>query len=189
MALAGSARAEIIESYMVRDWVIGAYTDDDTKEFSHCAMRASYKNGVILVFIINRDRRWFMNLANEVWNLTEGRKYSFDIDLDGRTGESWVGVAISQNVLSVPLANQASLFELFSAAHLLTIRAANGTYRFDLANSRVGLEAVAACTARYLEANPFAGAPKGPKSRARGEKHDSEGALVKASMDGGAARR
>jgi hypothetical protein len=189
-AFVGAARAETVETYTVRDWGISAHRDDRTKAFSHCAMSADYKNGVILIFGVSRDKEWFMGLANQNWELTEGNRYNFDIELDGARGNRWYGVAVSANAIRVPLADSASLFERFSAAKLLTIRAASSTFRFDLANSRVALEAVVACSARYLakentnpfQNNPFARAPKAPGSKVNDEQFYSEAAIVMTNM-------
>lgn len=186
----GSVRADEIESYRVRDWNIGAYSNDETKEFSHCAMGADYKNGISLLFAINREKQWFMVLANENWDLNEGDKYNFDIDLDGSKGTRWFGVAVNSHLLRVPLADSASLFELFSASQMMTIRAMSATFRFDLTNSRIGLEAVSECARRHIAKensnpfnnNPFARAPKGPKSKASDEQLYSEGAIVMTNM-------
>ncbi len=172
MGFGGASKAATLEAYTVRDWDITAFSDDQTKKFSHCAMGANYKNGVRLIFSIDRSKNWFMALANDNWRLTEGERYNFNIQLDGMQGRHWMGQAIDGTTLLVPLADSASLFEAFSAARLLTINAANGTYRFSLDNSRAALDAVAACTLRHLQAentnpfgtpgNPFERAPSGP---------------------------
>jgi hypothetical protein len=187
VGLGEASHAALIESYAVRDWDIGAYSDDQTKEFSHCAMSASYKNGILLIFSIDRSKNWFMGLANDNWRLTEGERYDFDIQLDGAQGKRWFGDAVNPKMLLVPLADSAALFELFSAANILTVNAANGTYRFSLSNSRIALQAVAECTARHLAAsvqnpfakgNPFERAPRSPGSGRDDGAYYSEGAVV-----------
>ena len=188
--LLGTARADTIESYTVRDWNITAHSNDETKAFSHCAMSADYKNGIVLIFGINRQKEWFMGLANGNWELTEGQKYNFNIEIDGSRGTSWFGIAVTPKALRVPLADHASLFERFSAGKLLTIQAMSGTFRFDLSNSRLGLEAVAQCTARHIarentnpfQNNPFARVPKGPGWRPSDEQYYSEAAIVMTNM-------
>jgi hypothetical protein len=153
-----AANAATMEAYNVRDWEVGAYSDDKSNEFSHCAMAAGYRNGVMLIFLIDRSEHWYMGLANANWRLTPGEKYNFDIWLDGSRGRNWFGVAVEPTVLRVPLADSAALFEQFSRSQLLTVNAANGIYRFSLDNSRIGLAAVLACTERHLMAssgNPF----------------------------------
>jgi hypothetical protein len=181
------SQAASIESYMVRDWEIGAYSDDKTKEFSHCGMAASYKNGIVLLFTIDSSKNWYMGLANSNWRLTPGERYHFDISLDNAYGKSWFGDAIDSTLLRVPLADSAALFEQFSASHLLTIRAVNSTYRFSLEGSRVALEAVAACTNRHLAAanrnpfvtvQPFKKAPEKTPGSSGDEAYYSEGAIV-----------
>lgn len=183
----GASNAAVLESYMVRDWNLYAYSDDTTNEFTHCAMAASYKNGIVLIFLIDRSKDWYMALANENWNLTPGKRYNFDIMLDGVKGSNWFGVAVNANMLRVPLADSAALFEQFSRAIMMTINAANETYRFKLDNSRVALAEVAACTARYLastpasRSNPFERAPKVPAA-GESDAFYSEGTAVMTKM-------
>jgi hypothetical protein len=172
---------------MIRDWEIWAFSEDKTAKFSHCAVGANYKNGVRLIFSIDRSKNWSMGLANQNWRLTPGTRYNFDIQLDGIQGRHWFGEAVGQTLLRVPLADSASLFEAFSAARLLTVNAANGTYRFSLDNSRIALDAVAACALRHLQAenvnpfgppsNPFERAPSGPAASDDGAFY-SEAAVV-----------
>lgn len=182
----GPAQAVLLDSTMVRDWKIGAYGDDETRDFTHCAMIAEYRNGVTLIFSIGANGQWWMNLANDNWRLTEGDRYNFDIDLDGARGRRWFGKAISPTVLNVPLSDQSSLFELFSGSYRMTIRTASSTFQFNLDNSRIGLEAVLDCTRRHAKdpfnANPFASSPSRPASRGSDEAFYSEGAIVMTNM-------
>jgi hypothetical protein len=183
--------AAILENSMVRDWAVSAYSNDATNRFSHCAMSAVYKNGVLLMFIIDRDHNWFMALANQQWKLTEGQTYNFSIDLDGAKGNNWIGIAAAPEVLRVPLADSTRLFEKFSAAQTLTISAANQTFRFDLTNSRIALAATASCANRYMAmentpSNPFErrGAPPSATAAKKIDALYAEGEAVMTKMLG-----
>ncbi len=185
---ASAAQASVkLESFTVRDWTVSAYGDEKTKEFTHCAMIAQYNSGIYLIFAIRADGQWYMNLANDNWSLVEGNRYSFDIDLDGATGRSWEGEAISPNILTVPLPGRKELLELFSAANRLTIRTVSTTMSFNLVGSRAGLDAVVDCTRRHIafrSSNPFA--PTAQRPRGSGSESDetyySEGAIVMTNM-------
>ncbi len=187
LGAATATYAGTIEKYSVRDWDIFAYNDDSTKDFSHCAMAASYKNGVTLIFFIDKDKKWYMGLANSKWTLTPGSQYSFSVNLDGAVGSNWQGVAATTNTLRVPLPGSTTLFEQFSRSNLLTVTAPYGTFRFELSNSRAALDAVAACTARHIAAepppaNPFERRPTAPQSAGVSEAFYSEGAIVMTNM-------
>jgi hypothetical protein len=43
-------RAGTIETWNMAGWSAGAYTDDRTGAFSHCAMSASYRSGITMFF-------------------------------------------------------------------------------------------------------------------------------------------
>lgn len=156
--------AAILESYNIRGWSIYAYSNDQNHEFTHCAMASTYKSGITLMFSLNRNGQWFMGLFNNSWNLTQGKRYNFDIRLDRAHGENWFGVANSPQLIEIPLANSESLFDRFRRSEILTINAANGTFSFFLTNSSEALQSMAGCADRHrrtVASNPFE-APQNP---------------------------
>lgn len=157
------AKAAVLESFAVRDWSLFAYSDDKTSQFSHCAMIANYRNGISLIFSIDAQKNWFMGLSNPKWALKPENKYHFGVGLDNETATLWVGVAVTIETLIVPLPNSPELVERVSRSATMTIKAASGeSFKFDLANSRVALEAVASCTARHTAGNLTVNAPVPP---------------------------
>src|SRR5580698_1006428 len=71
-ALAPGQAAQL-KHFKVGSWDSGAYSDDGLRnKFSHCAGSASYKSGVIITLIINRQYEWGVAFANPAWKLTPG---------------------------------------------------------------------------------------------------------------------
>jgi hypothetical protein len=164
LVFSAPAGAAILESYNIRGWSIYAYSNDQTREFSHCAMASTYKSGITLMFSLNNSGKWTMGLFNNDWSLTPGKKYNFDIRIDRSHGENWFGYANSPQLIEIPLPNSESLFEKFRRSEVLTINAANGTFSFYLTNSSEALQSMAVCAERHRRAvasNPFE-KPKNP---------------------------
>ena len=57
----------------VGNWKGGAFTDDGTGAFSHCAATTGYGNGVILVVGQNASNSWLLGFASPSFRLTKGR--------------------------------------------------------------------------------------------------------------------
>jgi len=164
IVIASPVQAAVLESYNIRGWSIYAYSNEQTREFTHCAMASTYKSGITLMFSLNKSGQWSMGLFNNNWNLTKGKKYNFDLRLDRAHGENWFGYANSPQLIEIPLPNSESLFEKFRRSEVLTINAANGTFSFILTNSNEALESMAVCADRHKRAiasNPFE-KPKNP---------------------------
>ena len=56
-------------SIHVGDWTGGAYTNDETGAFSHCAAGGQYRDGTYLVLSHNIDSSWSIGFANQSWNM------------------------------------------------------------------------------------------------------------------------
>ncbi|MBC8048840.1 MAG: hypothetical protein H7X92_01670 [Chitinophagales bacterium] len=162
VTLALPARAATLDTYNVRGWTIGVYSNDKDGAFNHCAASANYQNGITLIFSVNRNFAWSMALANQNWALRTGDKYTFDISVDSAWGKNWFGVAVTETVMEVPLADSTALFRTFKRGNLLTVKAAGKTFGFNLQNSSVALNETLACANRSIRgqqsagANPFA---------------------------------
>ena len=55
LGLIGAAQADAIRNFNVGNWYAGAYTNDQTKAFSHCAASGHYNSGIFVIFSIDRS--------------------------------------------------------------------------------------------------------------------------------------
>ena len=62
--VANSASAEKISDLRAGAWKGGAYSNNNTGEFSHCAASARYKSGTSLLFSVTRSGKWSMAFAD-----------------------------------------------------------------------------------------------------------------------------
>ena len=71
-------------SIHVGDWTGGAYTNDETGAFSHCAAGGQYRDGTYLVLSHNIDSSWSIGFANQSWNMAIQETLPIGVTFDGR---------------------------------------------------------------------------------------------------------
>src|SRR5262249_49837816 len=69
----------------VGNWGGGAYTNDTTGAFSHCAASSNYLNGLQLGLSQNAEGTWSIGFASPTWNLPEGQSTPVDLTFDGQS--------------------------------------------------------------------------------------------------------
>lgn len=82
--LAGSALAAgPFGSVNVGNWIGGAFSNDQTGAFSHCAATTPYANGVILVVSQNVAGTWSLAFASPNYHFNKGENAAIDVTFDG----------------------------------------------------------------------------------------------------------
>ena len=85
-ALAGFGSAEARGPYgsiSVGNWKGGAFTNDQTGEFSHCGATAIYQSGIIFVVMIDGTPSWSLGFAHDKWSLSGGQAFPIALTFDG----------------------------------------------------------------------------------------------------------
>lgn len=144
------ARAATLETFNIGGWVGGAYSNDRTGEFSHCAVSIPYRSGIVLLFSVGRNLTWSMGLSNAQWRLTPGAEYDLTYYIDGGASVLARGRALNPVLIEVPLSNSTALFDDFRRGRVLTVLSAGATFTFSLKNSGKALAATLECTQRYV---------------------------------------
>src|ERR1700743_3330284 len=65
-------------------WKGGAFTDDNTGAFSHCAATTTYASGIILVVGQNASNAWLLSFASPTFHITKGSTVPIDVTFDGQ---------------------------------------------------------------------------------------------------------
>ena len=68
----------------IGNWIGGAFSDDQTGAFSHCAATAPYANGVILVVGQNASGSWLLGFASPGFRFNKGDSARIDVVFDGQ---------------------------------------------------------------------------------------------------------
>jgi hypothetical protein len=62
-------------SISIGNWQGGAYTNDQTGAFSHCAAGARYASGIYFLVTIDGNGGWGLGFMHEQWTLTPGKPF------------------------------------------------------------------------------------------------------------------
>lgn len=152
--------AAAMRNFRVGEWYAGAYSNDRTGLFSHCAGVGNYRSGISVVFSITKEFRWSMSFVNPQWNLPNGRTYSVAFTVDDMSPISATATAISGNHVLVPLDDNVELFNRFRRGHQLRVAAAGQVFAFRLTDTNRLLQSLLECVtlagkSPAVATNPF----------------------------------
>ena len=134
-------------SINVGNWKGGAYTNDQTGEFSHCAARAGYDSGIYFMVTIDRGGGWTLGFHNAKWTLNNNQTFQIALTFDGQRPFNVQGVAISGNLIRVPMPVNSTLIAEFRKAKAMTAFTQGQLFQFKLDQTAVLLPTLANCVA------------------------------------------
>jgi len=161
LTMAGqNAFAKKIYSLKTGNWKGGAYTNNKTGRFSHCAASVKYKSGILLLFSVTRTRKWNMGLSNRAWDLTPRKKYPVEYRVDNGGLIYGTAIAKGRRLVQVFLPTSDNLFRQFKYGRRLTIWAARKKMNFSLTGTSKMLSLLLKCANFYVrkerkKSNPF----------------------------------
>ena len=68
-------------SINVGNWKGGAYTNDQSGEFTHCAAGAGYDSGIYFMVMIDKGGGWALGLFNSKWTVTNNQDFPDRADI------------------------------------------------------------------------------------------------------------
>ena len=145
-------------------WEGGAYTDDNTGEFSHCAVSAAYRSGINFFVSVNKYWGWTLGFADQSWVLTDGQKIPINLTFDNRVQFNVVGTATrvgaTVNFVIVPMPTDSQLINAFRRAYVMKAVAQGQTFGFNLDATAQMLPALASCVQTNLSGGAPSTAPR-----------------------------
>ena len=132
----------------VGNWQGGAYTNDQTGSFSHCAAGARYASGVYFMVTIDGNRGWGLGFMHEQWTLTPGQAFPLTLTFDGQQPFNVHGVPIGAKVVRVPMPANSALIAQFRKAKGMTAYTQGQLFQFNLDQTGQLLPILANCVAR-----------------------------------------
>jgi hypothetical protein len=149
VSLLGSPGAAIADQMpgsemRVANWYGGAYADAEGK-FSHCAMSASYKSGILMIFSVSKNYSWRVGWTSETWRFTPGQKVPIAVYVDGSGPFNLEAVARTDKVATAELPSKASIFDLMRKGYNMQVYAEGRTYGFNLDGTYAALTEILAC--------------------------------------------
>jgi hypothetical protein len=126
-------------------WTGGAFTDDNTGEFSNCIASANYKSGITFGVLVTKDLNWVLAFTHQRWTLTRGQKFPIVLSFDGRNTFNVDGLAMASATVLVPMPDNSALIKSFRAAHTMSAFAQGNLFQFSLNGTSVLLPSLVTC--------------------------------------------
>jgi S1-C subfamily serine protease len=138
-------------SINVGNWNGGAYTSDQTGNFSHCAAGTPYTSGIYFVVSIDANAGWSLAFAHEKWNLTTGQAFPIELTFDGQTPFHVHGIPLNNRMLRVPMPVNSALIAEFRKAKSMTAFTQGRLFQFSLDQTGQLLPTLANCVAKVKQ--------------------------------------
>jgi S1-C subfamily serine protease len=146
-AIATSARAGgPFGSIHVGNWIGGAFSDDASGAFSHCAATATYANGIILVVGQNASNTWLLSFASPGFKFNKGDTLPIDVTFDGQSQARLFASANSDIMVTATL--PPNVARTFQKSSLMVAQAGRSTVQFNLTSAGPLLTALATCVSK-----------------------------------------
>ena len=142
-------------STRIGNWTAGAYSDDSSGRFSHCGALGSYKNGVLMLFMVNRNYEWAVAFSSPTFSLQKGQTIRVGLSLDESAEEAVQAYAIDRNYVRISLAPTSDLFKRFMRGNLLRLIAADQSFSFNLDDTSKLLPFLLKCVHDRLNPAPL----------------------------------
>ncbi len=127
----------------IGNWKGGAFTDDNSGAFSHCAATATYGNGIILVVGQNATNSWLLSFASPAFHLTKGSTAPIDVTFDGQSQARLFATANTESMLTAIM--PPNVARTFQKASLMVAQAGNTALNFNLTSTAQLLGALSNC--------------------------------------------
>lgn len=130
----------------VGNWNGGAYTNDSTGAFSHCAASTPYANGVTLLVGQDSNNAWLLGFANPAFRFKKGENLTIDVTFDGQAEVRLFATAFSEVMVSAVLPTNVA--RAFQKASLMVAVARGTPFQFSLTSTAPLIAAVSNCVTR-----------------------------------------
>ena len=124
-------------------WSGGAYTNDQTGAFSHCAAAVPYVSGVLMFASVNRYFGWSLAFSHSQWALTPKTQIPIELHFDGGPAFNVFGVVLAPIMVEVPMPDNSKLINTFRSSLQMVAQAQGQFFLFNLnGTSRIMVELV-----------------------------------------------
>jgi S1-C subfamily serine protease len=134
-------------SIHVGSWTGGAYTDDKTGVFSHCAAGGVYNSGVYLIVGQTAAGSWMLGFAHPNFRLKAGETFPIDVTFDGQAQFHLFGTAYGTDVVFATLPGN-TVIDQFRKSHLMVAVGKGTTFQFNLTSTGQLLPTISNCVAK-----------------------------------------
>jgi S1-C subfamily serine protease len=133
----------------VGTWKGGAYSDDNTGNFSHCAASSAYGSGVILIVGQNASNGWLLGFASPNFHLNKGATVPIDVTFDGQEQARLFATATTDNLATAIL--PPNVARTFQKSSLMVAVSGRTTLQFNLGATGPLIAMLANCVSKVKE--------------------------------------
>lgn len=126
-------------------WTGGAFTNNETGQFSSCIASAPYKSGITFFVMVSANVTWNIGFSKDTWTLTPGSTFPIVLTFDGKQPFNVTGHSISRNTVSVSMPDNSDLIRQFRASSTMSAFAQGNLFQFNLDRTSVLLPALVNC--------------------------------------------
>jgi S1-C subfamily serine protease len=134
-------------SISIGNWQGGAYTDDNSGVFTHCAAGASYQSGIFFLVLVGANGNWRLGFSHQSWRLTPGEAFPMALTFDGQQPFNVYGMPIGAQLVAVDMPPNSSLINQFRKARVMTAFAQGQLFQFNLNQTAQLLPSLVNCVA------------------------------------------
>jgi S1-C subfamily serine protease len=135
-------------SISVGNWKGGAFTNDQTGEFTSCSAFAPYRSGITVYVIVGANMTWRLGLSSENWNLTTGQNFPIVLTFDGQQPFNVAAAVIGPKLVAVEMPDNSTLIVQFRKSKTMSAFTQGQLFQFDMSGTSALLPVLANCVAR-----------------------------------------
>jgi hypothetical protein len=145
-SVAMPAQAFLAEPINVGNWSGGAYYDDNTRQFSHCAVAAEYQNGMTLLLAWAADGLRLGFMDERRWGtLPVGSQQNVRVQIDDRWDSSGPANVAGSGQLVTTMGREPRPVTAVRRGLQLSATIGKETVSFELTATNAAVDALAAC--------------------------------------------
>jgi S1-C subfamily serine protease len=133
----------------VGGWQGGAFSDDNTGNFSHCAATSTYASGISLVVGQNAAGSWLLSFASPDFRLNKGATVPIDVVFDGQEQARLFATA-NNNIMATAILPP-TVARTFQKASLMVAVSGRTTMQFNLTSTGPLIAVLANCVSKVKE--------------------------------------
>jgi hypothetical protein len=172
---------------VVGNWKGGAFTNDATGAFSHCAVNAGYRNGTRMFTSITGDLKWLVGFSHPNWKLKPGSKLNLRLVFDRSSRIDVTADVKTPILLAIPMPGDSELINAFRHGRYLELVANDQRLTFALTSTGEMLPALVECARQSVNirgpVNPSAGQSAARASEAETQAKAEKKAVLEKTRD------
>ena len=126
-------------------WTGGAFGDEQTQSFSHCAVNRPFDNGVTVIVSMNAEGSANIAFGNTDWDMDPQSEGVAGLSIDGTVARQLGGVSGNATVFVVPLGPDDEFIEALRRGLTLTVQIPPGQFEIPLTGTAASLRQLRDC--------------------------------------------